>query len=131
MNTMAARPVGQRPKNLNLFSIRMPINAVVSILHRVSGFLLFLVIPLVLLLLQKSLGSAEEYRQAVDILTHPLAKLVLTGLTWAFAHHFLAGLRHLAMDVHWGTELKKARRSSRGVLVGAVLMTAAAAMMIW
>ena len=112
-----------RPKNLNLMSIRMPINAVVSILHRASGFALFAVIPLVLLLLQWSLASAEGFEKALAVLRHPMSKLVLLGLSWAFAHHFLAGLRHLAMDVHWGTELNNARLSSKAVLVGGVLLT--------
>lgn len=116
------RPVS-RPKNLNLLSIRLPINALVSILHRVSGFLLFLVLPLLLWCLQTSLQSASGFEQVGALLAHPLAKLVLLGLGWAFFHHFLAGLRHLAMDVHWGTKLASARITSKLVLFGAVLLT--------
>jgi succinate dehydrogenase / fumarate reductase cytochrome b subunit len=116
------RPIS-RPKNLNLLSIRLPINALVSILHRVSGFLLFLVLPLVLWCLQQSLQSAAGFEQVQALLTHPLAKLILLSLAWAFFHHFLAGLRHLAMDVHWGTELASARFSSKLVLVCGVLLT--------
>ncbi|MFM9913599.1 MAG: succinate dehydrogenase, cytochrome b556 subunit [Methylophilaceae bacterium] len=116
------RPVS-RPKNLNLLSIRLPINALVSILHRVSGFLLFLVLPLVLWCLQQSLQSATGFEQVRMLLTHPLAKLVVLGLAWAFFHHFLAGLRHLAMDVHWGTAPTSARLSSKLVLAGGLLLT--------
>mgnify|MGYP003394634438 CR=1 FL=1 len=116
------RPVS-RPKNLNLLSIRLPINALVSILHRVSGFLLFLVLPLMLWCLQQSLQSATGFEQVRALLTHPLAKLMLLSLAWAFFHHFLAGLRHLAMDVHWGTKLTSARLSSKLVLACGLLLT--------
>jgi len=80
-----------RPKNLNLFTIRLPINALVSILHRASGCLLFLILPLLLLLVQLSLSSAEHYQTVVDILHSPFIKLMLLGLAWAFFHHFFCG----------------------------------------
>jgi succinate dehydrogenase / fumarate reductase cytochrome b subunit len=73
-----------RPKNLNLLSIRLPVNALVSILHRVSGFALFLVLPLLLWCLQQSLQSAQGFEQVQQLLTHPLAKLLLLSLAWAF-----------------------------------------------
>lgn len=110
-----------RPKNLNLMSIRLPINALVSILHRVSGALMFLVLPLLLLSLQLSLKSADTYQHLANLLHSPFIKLMLIGLAWAFFHHFFAGLRHLAMDVHWMTSLQKARFSGRVVLwLGAI-----------
>ena len=105
----------------------MPTNAVVSILHRVSGFTLFLAIPLLLLMLQCSLSSAEGFQRALNVLSHPIMKLLELGLVWAFAHHFLAGLRHLAMDVHWGTALNEARITSKLVIAGALLVTVWAA----
>ncbi len=110
-----------RPKNLNLMSIRLPINALVSILHRVGGALMFLVLPLLLLSLQLSLKSADTYQYLVNILHSLFIKLMLIGLAWAFFHHFFAGVRHLAMDVHWMTSLQKARFSGRVVLwLGAI-----------
>ena len=117
MNTMTIKRSVQRPKNLNLLSIRLPVNAVVSILHRVTGFVLYLLVPLLLWLMQRSLQDPQGYAQVAALVTHPLAKLLWVGLAWAFAHHFFAGIRHLAMDVHWGGELKKARLSSKLVLV--------------
>jgi succinate dehydrogenase / fumarate reductase cytochrome b subunit len=107
-----------RPKNLNLFTIRMPVNALVSILHRVSGVVLFLILPLVLVLLQLSLHSAEGFAVAQQVLNSVLIKLL------AFFHHFFAGIRHLAMDVHWATSLIKARYTSKVVLVLGGLATA-------
>lgn len=110
-----------RPKNLNLMSIRLPINALVSILHRVSGAILYLILPLLLLSLQLSLKSADDYQQLANLMRSPIIKLMLIGLAWAFFHHFFAGIRHLAMDVHWMTSLQKARFSGRVVLwLGAI-----------
>jgi succinate dehydrogenase / fumarate reductase cytochrome b subunit len=106
-----------RPKNLNLFTIRMPVNALVSILHRVSGVALFLMLPLVLVLLQLSLSSADGYAIAQQVLNSVVIKLLVLALAWAFFHHFFAGIRHLAMDVHWATTLIKARFTSKVVLV--------------
>lgn len=120
-----------RPKNLNLFTIRMPINALVSILHRVTGCILFLILPLLLLLLQLSLSSAEHYQTVLNVLNSPFSKLMLFGLAWAFFHHFFAGIRHLAMDVHWATTLIKARYTSKAVLVLGVLATVILAVKLW
>ena len=105
-----------RPKNLNLLTIRLPINAVVSILHRASGMALFMVLPLLLLAFQTSLQSEERYAALAALLGTWFLKLVLIGLSWAFFHHFYAGIRHLLQDVHWMTSLQKARFSSRVVL---------------
>jgi succinate dehydrogenase / fumarate reductase cytochrome b subunit len=105
-----------RPKNLNLFTIRLPINAVVSILHRASGMALFVMLPLILLAFQYSVESQESYKQLAEILDTWFTKLVLIGLAWAFFHHFYAGLRHLMQDIHWMTSLQKARFSGRVVL---------------
>jgi succinate dehydrogenase / fumarate reductase, cytochrome b subunit len=105
-----------RPKNLNLFTIRLPINAVVSILHRASGVALFLVLPLLLLAFQASVKSPESYAEVANIFGAWWVKLLLIGLSWAFFHHFFAGIRHLLQDVHWMTSLQKARFSSRVVL---------------
>jgi succinate dehydrogenase / fumarate reductase, cytochrome b subunit len=105
-----------RPKNLNLFTIRLPINAVVSILHRASGVLLFLTLPLLLWVFQASLKSEASYLMLSGLFHHWFTKLMLIGLAWAFFHHFFAGLRHLGQDVHWMTSLQKARFSGRVVL---------------
>lgn len=120
-----------RPKNLNLFTIRLPINALVSILHRATGCVLFLILPVLLVTLQLSLSSAEHYQTAVSILHSPFSKLMLLGLAWAFFHHFFAGVRHLAMDVHWMTTLMKARFTSKLVLALGVLATLALAIKLW
>jgi succinate dehydrogenase / fumarate reductase cytochrome b subunit len=111
-----------RPKNLNLLTIRLPINAIVSILHRVSGIVLFLMLPFILLTFKVSLTSEESYLILLNVLDHWLIKLVLISIAWAFLHHFFAGLRHLAQDVHWMHDLQQARTSSR-LLFGLVALS--------
>ena len=105
-----------RPKNLNLLTIRLPINAVVSILHRASGVGLFLSLPLILLAFKASVSSPNSYFLLTNVLNTWYVKLVLIGFSWAFFHHFFAGIRHLLQDIHWMTSLNKARFSSRVVL---------------
>ncbi|OYY50652.1 MAG: succinate dehydrogenase, cytochrome b556 subunit [Methylophilaceae bacterium 17-44-8] len=113
---IAKKATKKRPKNLNLFTIRLPINAVVSIMHRASGMLLFLMLPALLWVLQQSFASELQYAQITHNFQHWLFKVVLIVVAGAFFHHFFAGIRHLAMDVHWMTSLQKARFSSRVVL---------------
>ena len=121
-----------RPVYLNLFAIRQPLPAIVSILHRISGAVLFLVgIPLLLWLVQRSLASPDAWAQMRATLSTPLAKLILIVLAWAYLHHFIAGIRHLMMDLHWGMELKQARQSSAVTLVLGILLTLAIAVKLW
>ena len=123
--------VRRRPKNLNLMTIWLPLPALVSIMHRISGALLFLVLPLLLRLWQQSLGSPEGYAATLQQLHQPLARLLILILTWAFLHHACAGLRHLALDAHWGLKLPFARASSASVLVISGLLTLLAAVRLW
>lgn len=128
---MQKKPARSRPKNLNLFTIRLPINAVVSILHRVSGVVLFLTLPLILLAFNFSVRSESAYLRLVQLFNAWFLKLVLIGLAWAFFHHFFAGIRHLLQDVHWMTTLQKARFSSRVVLWMVGFSVASFAFVIW
>jgi succinate dehydrogenase / fumarate reductase cytochrome b subunit len=120
-------PPSVRPVYLNLFRIHLPLAGWVSILHRVSGALLFAALPLGIWALSISLADEAGFRRMADALAHPLARLILLGWVWAFAHHFFAGLRHLALDVHWGLELKQARQSSLAVMLASGLVTLLAA----
>ena len=120
-----------RPKNLNLLTIKLPINAVVSILHRASGVGLFLALPLILLALQYSVGSPKSYSILTNLFDTWFVKVVLIGLSWAFFHHFFAGIRHLLQDIHWMTSLQKARFSGKAVLYLVALAVAIFAWFIW
>ena len=116
-----------RPVYLDLFRIHLPLSGWVSILHRVSGVLLFATLPLAVWALSLSLSDETGFQRTADWVAHPLARLALLGLIWAFVHHLLAGLRHLALDVHWGTDLRRARQSSLAVVLasGLVMLIAA------
>lgn len=120
-----------RPKYLDLTRIRMPVTAVVSILHRISGFGLFLLLPFLLYLLQASLAAPDTYVRYRAVIEQPLVRLVLIGLLWAFLHHLFAGIRYLALDVHYGVELQAARNSSRAVLAVSLALTAILGVLIW
>ncbi len=110
------------PKYLNLLRIQMPVGAVLSIAHRLSGVLLFLSIPFLVYLLGLSLQDAAGYARARDWLVHPLAQLVLALLAWSLFHHLLAGIRHLLLDLHIGVERVQARRSAWLVNVAALIL---------
>lgn len=121
-----------RPVYLNLFAIRLPLPAFVSILHRASGALLFLIgIPLLLCVVQRSLASPEAWAQMRAVLSHPFAKLLLVVLAWAYFHHFIAGIRHLLMDLHIGMDLKSARQSAAVTFVLAIVLSLAVAVKLW
>ena len=126
------RPRAARPVYLNLIAIRQPIPAIISILHRLSGALLFLVgIPLLLWAVQQSLASADAYAALRASLAHPIAKLLLLGLVWAYLHHFCAGIRYLLLDLHIGTELTPSRQSSYVVLIVSLALTAIIGARLW
>ena len=129
----APRPVDKpRPVYLNLLAIRQPIPAVVSILHRISGAALFLVgLPVALWALQTSLSTPEGYQRVAASFAHPLTRIVLLGLVWAYLHHLIAGVRHLLADLHIGLELHGARQSAAVSLVLALLLTVAVGLRIW
>ncbi|WP_068809634.1 succinate dehydrogenase, cytochrome b556 subunit [Thauera phenolivorans] len=117
-----ARPVRPLPVFLNLLRIRFPVGAIASIAHRVAGVLLFLALPPLALGLDASLRSEAGFEAMRDLLSSPWRALVGLILVWAAAHHLLAGIRHLLMDVGIGGGLAQARASARAVLVVAVLL---------
>jgi succinate dehydrogenase / fumarate reductase, cytochrome b subunit len=104
--------VSKRPVFLNLFQIYFPVTAIASIAHRVSGFLLFLLIPFFLFGLSQSLQSAEHFDRLFSMAAHPACKLFLLLSFWAFIYHFCAGVRHVIMDFGYAETLKCARWTS-------------------
>jgi succinate dehydrogenase / fumarate reductase, cytochrome b subunit len=121
-----------RPVYLNLVQIRLPLPGLVSILHRISGAALLLFgIPLALYALQQSLASGDAFANLKSLYAHPLAKLVLVGLLWAYLHHFCAGVRYLLIDVGVGFALKPARQSSVIVLAVSLALTLIIGARLW
>jgi len=124
-----------RPKYLSLaallFEIRLPLPGWVSILHRISGLLLFLAVVWLLFMLDRSLASEagfEAVRRYVGLLP---VKLSLLVLIWAYCHHFCAGIRFLFLDLDKGVDLAAARRSSIAVLVVSLGLTAWLGAKLW
>jgi succinate dehydrogenase / fumarate reductase cytochrome b subunit len=120
-----------RPKHLDLTKIRFPVMAIVSGMHRISGAVLFLFVPLLLWLWQESLASPQSFAAFKAVVAQPLMKIVLLGLLWGYLHHLCAGIRHLALDLDFGTELAVARASSKVVLAVSIGLTLAAGVVLW
>ena len=123
--------MASRPKYLNLLLIRMPLPAIVSIMHRISGAALFLALPLMLWWLQQSLTSNRTFAEFQTLFSNPLVKLVVIALLWGYMHHLCAGIRHVVMDMHYGLELKTVRLTSMLVLGVSVALTAVIGALLW
>jgi succinate dehydrogenase / fumarate reductase cytochrome b subunit len=120
-----------RPKYLNLVKIRLPLPGIISIMHRVSGAALFLLIPFLLYVFQMSLESERGFAAIRGALTTPLAKVALILVLWGFLHHFCAGIRYLVLDLDIGTDLPAARASSAAVLAVSILLTLVCGVLLW
>ena len=120
-----------RPKYLNLLQIRLPLPGVVSIMHRISGAVLFLALPLLLWWLQQSLMSFNTFTALKAAFSHWFIKLLIIGLLWGYLHHLCAGIRHLVLDLDVGTELSTARMSSKLVLGVSITLTIVIGVLLW
>jgi succinate dehydrogenase / fumarate reductase, cytochrome b subunit len=127
-----ANSVKKRPKNLDLMKIRLPLPGIVSILHRISGVALFLIgIPFLLWVLSCSLASQEGFDGWRGAFNRPIVKLILIGFLWAYLHHFFAGIRFLALDMHKGISLPAARATSKLVLIVSIALTLIIGAWLW
>lgn len=116
-------PNKQRPKFLTLTAIRLPLAGVVSIMHRISGSILFLALPALIGLFGLSLESPAGFERAGHLIKQPMIGIPLFGLAWAYIHHFCAGIRFLLLDMHIGLNKDGARRSAVGVLAVSLTLT--------
>jgi succinate dehydrogenase / fumarate reductase cytochrome b subunit len=117
-------------RNIHVFDLmkyRLPWAGKVSILHRVSGLLMFILIPFVLYLLDKSITSEISFETFKAVMAHPIVKLIVLALIWSYLHHFCAGIRFLTLDLHKGIDKYSAAKSAVGVLVVSLSLTAVCA----
>lgn len=121
----------KRPVNLDLGTLKFPAMAIASILHRISGMVLFLLLPLLLYFLYLSLDNEESYTNLQGILQSPYNKFLLWVFIAALIYHLLAGIRHLLMDVGIGEHLEEGRRSAIFVIGCSVVLTILAGIWIW
>ena len=125
MTELVKTSKAQRPefRNINVFtdfpSYRLPAAGIVSILHRISGFLMFLLLPFIIWMFDTSISSeisfdrfTAVFERGVWIFAGWLIKLVALSLIWAYLHHFIAGLRHLWMDISHAATTKEFGKSS-------------------
>lgn len=117
----------RRPVFFNVWQIQLPVGALTSILHRVSGVLLAFAIPLSVYVLELSLRGAKGYSQVVALFGSYPVKILALIFMWALAHHMLAGIRHLLSDVDIGSHLPVARRSAWIVNCAGVVLALLAA----
>lgn len=133
---MAEMAKKQRPggnmRLLDALGYRLPLAGVVSILHRASGLVMFILLPFIIWMFDTSLTSEITYSQFTSVFTSGTGflpgwfyKLVALALIWAFLHHSIAGLRHLWMDATHAVTLQFGRSSAMFTLVVSVVLTLA------
>ncbi|CAG4898791.1 succinate dehydrogenase, cytochrome b556 subunit [Paraburkholderia gardini] len=106
-----------------LTAYRLPLAGRVSILHRLSGGLLFVFLPFLLYLFDQSLTSELSFEVFKGFLSNIIVKLITLVLAWAFLFHFCAGIRHLVMDMHYAVSKEGGKQTSIVVLVVSSLLT--------
>ena len=127
MSTLEKR---KRPEYRNihitdLMSYRLPLAGLVSILHRISGVAMFLLLPFVLWMFDTSLRSQQGWDAIAGVLSAWPLKIIVLGLFWALAHHLCAGIRHLVMEVRHALSKQQGRRYAAASLTVSLLLTAA------
>ncbi|HPU21145.1 MAG TPA: succinate dehydrogenase, cytochrome b556 subunit [Alicycliphilus sp.] len=121
-------------RNLNLFSdvrtYRLPLAGFISILHRVSGMLMFILLPLVIWMFDTSVSSeisfgrfSAAFNVGLGFVPGWFIKLVTLALIWAYLHHLAAGVRHLYLDVSHKTTKDFGRQSAVATLVFSIGLT--------
>ena len=128
--TAKPRPVFRNIHVTDIVTYRLPPAGIVSILHRISGALMFVLLPFAMWLFDKSLSSevsfdvfASAFSAGIGIFPGWLIKLVTLGLIWAYLLHFMAGLRHLWMDVRHTVSKEQGRSSAWTTLVASSVLT--------
>lgn len=129
----ATRTMRERPGTMRLVDAvkyRLPPAGVVSILHRASGLLMFVLLPFVLWLFDRSVTSeisydefASAFSAGIGFVPGWLVKLVVLALIWSFLHHLIAGVRHVWMDVTHSVSQSQGRTSAIVTLVLSLVLT--------
>lgn len=121
----------KRPVNLDLTTIKFPVTAIASITHRISGVALFLALPLLLWMLDRSLASPQGFADMQNLFSSALVKLVIWGILAALIFHLVAGIRHLFMDVGIGETLEGGRRGAFTVFAVSIVLIVLAGVWVW
>ncbi|MCU7830198.1 MAG: succinate dehydrogenase, cytochrome b556 subunit [Candidatus Thiodiazotropha sp. (ex Myrtea sp. 'scaly one' KF741663)] len=111
-----------RPVFLNLMKIRLPVAGVMSIIHRATGVVMVVAIPLLVYLLDLSLSGEAGFADTASLFGNGLIQLVLFLFLWGLMHHLLAGIRYLLIDIDIGVEKPLFRQTAWGVIVAAPVL---------
>jgi len=121
-----------KPVNLDLSSLSYPPMAIASILHRISGIMLFLLLPFMLYLLAQSLESPKTFTQLhLNIAGNIGYKLAMWVFLASLTYHLLAGIRHMIMDLGWGEELSAGRKSALLVIILSIVLAVFEGIWLW
>ena len=121
----------RRPVFLELMRIQMPVGALTSIGHRISGVVLAASVPVAVYLFGLSLRDARGFAEVAALFGRLACKAVAVIVVWALAHHTLGGVRHLLSDFDVGSPLRAARRSAWFVNLAGVFVALLAAVVVW
>ena len=120
-----------RPVNLDLSTIKLPLAAITSITHRISGVILFVVIGILLWMLDLSLESAASFARLQEILSSGLVTLIVWGMLAALAYHMVAGVKHLLMDAGFGETKEAAPRGAMIVIIVSTVLILGLGVWLW
>ena len=120
-----------RPMNLDLRTLHFPVMAITSIMHRVSGIIIFVCLPLMIYWLQLSLASNESYDHMLELLDKSYDKLILWGFLSALVYHFMAGIRHMIADFGYGETVAVAKKTAGLLLILTVITTVLLGVWVW
>ncbi|WP_408614754.1 succinate dehydrogenase, cytochrome b556 subunit [Celerinatantimonas sp. MCCC 1A17872] len=120
-----------RPVNLQLQTIRFPVNAIASILHRISGVITFFALAILLSLLAKSLGSADGFATVASWFDSFFVRLIIWLIAAVFCYHLVFGIRHMVMDCGYWEELTSATASARICFIVALVLIILMGIIIW
>ncbi len=120
-----------RPVNLDITTFRLPITPYSSILHRISGVFLFLLIPLLLVMLDRSLESPEEFSRLQDSMDGFVMKFVVWTVVSALLYHLVAGVRHMIMDMGYGETLEGGQLGAKLTIGISAVLIFLAGIWIW
>jgi succinate dehydrogenase / fumarate reductase, cytochrome b subunit len=129
-----SKPVKERksrPVNLDLQTIHFPITAITSIIHRVSGVIMFVAVGILLWLLSISLSSPEGFQSAVNIVDSFFVKLILWGILTALAYHIVGGIRHLIMDLGYFEDLESGTKTAKIVFGATIVLALLGGILVW
>lgn len=121
----------KRPKNLDFTTLRLPLPAITSILHRVSGVFIFAGVAVLLWLFSESLSSGEGFDRVGNWLATPAVKLLVWAVLSGLLYHLIAGIKHLIMDLGIGETLEGAQTGARLVVAASIIAIVLTGVWLW